>query len=146
MAQFRFVCVNFPHFPGKQAVRILSRRYSSSRKIAFGASLNQANLVFQGLDQNPSREREWKRWGPYASERVRGMVRRDCSPFSNAWEAFPHDQAWACVARTKAVGPARRQMICFAIALRNGHDHILKQRVFGLTGNESNHGEDLNDY
>jgi len=76
------------------------------------------------------------------------MVRWDCSPFGNAWEAFPHDQAHA--ARSNEDGRAgicdRHQMFCFAITLWNGHDPILKEPAFGLTGNESNHSEGLNDY
>ena len=104
----------------------------------------------QRLDEDARRERHWKRWGPYVSERAWGTVREDYSPHGNAWESFPHDQARSRAYRWNEDGLAgicdRHQMICFAIALWNGHDPILKERAFGLTGNEGNHGEDVKDY
>ncbi|MEK7272880.1 MAG: glucosidase, partial [Nitrospirota bacterium] len=104
----------------------------------------------QRLDEDAQRQRHWKRWGPYLSERAWGTVREDYSPHGTAWEAFPHDQARSRAYRWNEDGLAgicdRHQMICFAVALWNGHDPILKERLFGLTGNEGNHGEDVKEY
>ena len=101
----------------------------------------------QRLDEDAKRQRHWKRWGPYLSERAWGTVREDYSPHGTAWEAFPHDHARSRAYRWNEDGLAgicdRHQLICFAVALWNGRDPILKERVFGLTGNEGNHGEDV---
>jgi len=92
----------------------------------------------------------WKRWGPYLSERAWGTVREDYSRDGNAWEYFPHDHARSRVYRWNEDGLAgisdRRQTVCFALALWNGQDPILKERLFGLTGNQGNHGEDVKEY
>ncbi len=89
----------------------------------------------------------WKKWGPYLSERQWGTVREDYSEHGNAWDSFPHDHARSRVYRWGEDGIAGisddMQRICFAIALWNGKDPILKERLFGLTGNEGNHGEDV---
>jgi hypothetical protein len=102
------------------------------------------------LEEDARRERHWKRWGPYLSERAWGTVREDYSPYGTAWEAFPHDQARSRAYRWNEDGLAgicdRHQYICFALALWNGRDPILKERLFGLTGNEGNHGEDVKEY
>lgn len=102
------------------------------------------------LQEDARREKHWKRWGPYLSERAWGTVREDYSPFGTAWEDFPHDQARSRAYRWNEDGLAgisdRHQYVCFAVALWNGRDPILKERVFGLTGNEGNHGEDVKDY
>jgi len=102
------------------------------------------------LDEDAARKRHWKRWGPYLSERAWGTVREDYSPHGTAWEAFPHDHARSRAYRWNEDGLAgisdRHQYICFAIALWNGRDSILKERIFGLTGNEGNHGEDVKEY
>jgi hypothetical protein len=96
------------------------------------------------------RKKHWKRWGPYLSERAWGTVREDYSPHGNAWEYFPHDHARSRAYRWNEDGIAgicdRHQRICFALALWNGKDAILKERLFGLTGNEGNHGEDVKEY
>jgi hypothetical protein len=88
----------------------------------------------------------WKRWGPYLSERAWGTVREDYSTHGTAWEHVPHDHARSKAYRWNEDGIAgisdRHQKICFAVALWNGRDPILKERLFGLTGNEGNHGED----
>ncbi|OQW30115.1 MAG: glucosidase [Nitrospira sp. SG-bin1] len=108
------------------------------------------NAERQRLGEDAVRKRHWKRWGPYLSERAWGTVREDYSPYGTAWEAFPHDHARSRAYRWNEDGLAgisdRHQYICFAIALWNGHDPILKERVFGLTGNEGNHGEDVKEY
>jgi hypothetical protein len=102
------------------------------------------------LSESGSHKRHWKRWGPYLSERAWGTVREDYSPDGNAWEFFPHDQARSRAYRWNEDGLAgisdRRQLVCFAVALWNGHDPILKERLFGLTGHEGNHGEDVKEY
>ncbi len=92
----------------------------------------------------------WKRWGPYLSERAWGTVREDYSPGGTAWEYLSHDHARSRAYRWSEDGLAgicdRRQYICFALALWNGRDPILKERLFGLTGNQGNHGEDVKEY
>lgn len=89
----------------------------------------------------------WRKWGPYLSERQWGTVREDYSEYGNAWDYFPHDHARSRVYRWGEDGIAGISddmlRICFAIALWNGKDPILKERLFGLTGNEGNHGEDV---
>ncbi|MBR8833787.1 MAG: glucosidase [Stigonema ocellatum SAG 48.90 = DSM 106950] len=92
----------------------------------------------------------WKRWGSYLSERQWGTVREDYSPDGTAWEFFPHDHARSRAYRWGEDGIAgisdNHQQLCFAIALWNGEDAILKERIFGLTGTEGNHGEDVKEY
>jgi len=92
----------------------------------------------------------WRRWGPYLSERQWGTVREDYSESGNAWEHFTHDQARSRAYRWGEDGLAGisddQQRLCFAIALWNGNDPILKERLFGLTNAEGNHGEDVKEY
>ena len=102
------------------------------------------------LAESGARKKHWKRWGPYLSERAWGTVREDYSPHGTAWEFFPHDHARSRVYRWNEDGLAgicdRHQFICFALALWNERDPILKERMFGLNGNEGNHGEDVKEY
>ena len=102
------------------------------------------------LEESQTRTVHWKRWGPYLSERQWGTVREDYSPQGTAWESFSHDQARSRAYRWGEDGIGgicdRHQLICFAVALWNGKDPILKERLFGLTGNEGNHGEDVKEY
>jgi len=102
------------------------------------------------LLESAARKKHWKRWGPYLSERAWGTVREDYSPNGNAWDYFSHEQSRSRAYRWNEDGIAgicdRRQMICFALALWNERDPILKERLFGLTGNEGNHGEDVKEY
>ncbi len=113
------------------------------------------------LPEMPSAERQrlqeavqglapWRRWGPYLSERAWGTVREDYSPSGQAWDFFPHEHARSRVYRWNEDGLAglcdEHQLLCFAVALWNGRDPILKERIFGLTGNEGNHGEDAKEY
>src|SRR2546425_8594801 len=99
------------------------------------------------LEESRLRRAHWKKWGPYVSERQWGTVREDYSPNGTAWEYFPHDHARSRAYRWGEDGIAgvcdRHQNICFAIALWNGRDPFLKERLFGLTGNQGNHGEDV---
>ena len=102
------------------------------------------------LEESRQRVVHWKRWGPYLSERQWGTVREDYSRGGAAWEHFPHDHARSRAYRWGEDGLGgicdRHQLICFALALWNGKDPILKERLFGLTGNEGNHGEDVKEY
>ena len=92
----------------------------------------------------------WKKWGPYLSERQWGTVREDYSDNGDAWDYFTHDQARSRTYRWGEDGIAGlsddKQRLCFALALWNGKDPILKERIFGLTNSEGNHGEDVKEY
>ena len=102
------------------------------------------------LKEAGERAAHWKRWGPYLSERQWGTVREDYSPYGSAWDFFPHDHARSRTYRWGEDGIAgisdNHQRLCFAVALWNGQDPIVKERLFGLTGNEGNHGEDVKEY
>lgn len=99
------------------------------------------------LQEDADRSKNWKRWGPYLSERQWGTVREDYSPHGTAWDDLPHDHARSRAYRwgeDGLLGIADRECrLCFALALWNGQDPILKERLFGLTGPEGNHGEDV---
>ena len=102
------------------------------------------------LEEARARTKHWKRWGPYVSERAWGSVREDYSDGGTAWDYLPHDHARSRAYRWNEDGIAgicdRHQRICFALAMWNGRDPILKERLFGLTGSEGNHGEDVKEY
>jgi mannosylglycerate hydrolase MGH1-like protein/glycosyl hydrolase family 63 len=102
------------------------------------------------LEEDRQRKANWKRWGPYLSERQWGTVREDYSASGTAWDFFPHDHARSRAYRWGEDGLGgisdRHQYTCFALALWNGKDPILKERLFGLTGSEGNHGEDVKEY
>jgi hypothetical protein len=104
----------------------------------------------QRLAESQSRIKHWKRWGPYLSERAWGTVREDYSADGNAWQYLTHDQSRSKAYRWNEDGLGgicdRHQNLCFALALWNGRDPILKERLFGLTGFEGNHGEDVKEY
>jgi Glycosyl hydrolase family 63 C-terminal domain len=108
------------------------------------------NAEEKRLEESRERKIHWKRWGPYLSERQWGTVREDYSPYGTAWEFFPHDHARSRAYRWGEDGIMgicdRHQLVCFALAMWNGRDSILKERLFGLTGNEGNHGEDVKEY
>src|SRR5215813_13306262 len=99
------------------------------------------------LEEARTRKKHWKRWGPYLSERQWGTVREDYSANGTAWEYFPHDHARSRAYRWGEDGIGgisdRHQLMCFGLALWNGRDPILKERLFGLTGTQGNHGEDV---
>ena len=101
----------------------------------------------QRLDENAGKEVPLEKWGPYLSERQWGTVREDYSPGGDAWNYFPHDHARSRAYRWGEDGLAGisdyEQQLCFAIALWNGNDPIIKERLFGLTNQEGNHGEDV---
>jgi hypothetical protein len=99
------------------------------------------------LDEADARGVPWRRWGPYLSERQWGTVREDTTEGGDSWSAFTHDQARARAYRWGEDGLAGisddRQLLCLALALWNGQDPVLKERLFGLTNAEGNHGEDV---
>src|SRR5713101_235524 len=98
------------------------------------------------LNETTSGTHDWKHWGPYLCERQWGTVREDYSPHGNAWEYLPHDHARSRAYRWGEDGLAGisddSQRLCLSLALWNGKDPILKERIFGLTNSEGNHGED----
>jgi mannosylglycerate hydrolase MGH1-like protein len=102
------------------------------------------------LEQARERRVHWRRWGPYLSDRQWGTVREDYSAHGTAWEYLPHDHAASRAYRWGEDGifgiSDNHQRLCFALALWNGRDPILKERYFGLTGSEGNHGEDVKEY
>jgi hypothetical protein len=102
------------------------------------------------LADSQARRADWKRWGPYVAERAWGTVREDYSGSGDAWSYFPHDHARSRAYRWNEDGLAgfcnRFQNLCMAVALWNERDPILKERLFGLTGPEGNHGEDVKEY
>jgi len=102
------------------------------------------------LDEARTKKAPWKKWGPYLSERQWGTVREDYSQSGDAWNYFTHDQARSRAYRWGEDGLAGisddRQSLCFALALWNGKDPILKERLFGLSNSEGNHGEDVKEY
>jgi hypothetical protein len=102
------------------------------------------------LQEDRQRKKNWKRWGPYLAERQWGTVREDYSSYGTAWDYLPHEHARSRAYRWGEDGIGgisdRHQFICFALSLWNGKDPILKERLFGLTGNEGNHGEDVKEY
>jgi len=102
------------------------------------------------LEETRSGRADWKQWGPYLSERQWGTVREDYSEDGNAWNYFTHEQSRSRAYRWGEDGLAgvsdSKQRLCFALALWNGRDPILKERLFGLTNGEGNHGEDVKEY
>src|SRR5262249_47738555 len=102
------------------------------------------------LHQDAARTHNWKRFGPYLAERQWGTVREDYSVWGTCWDYFSHDQARSRVYRWGEDGllgiTDREGRLCFALALWNGRDPILKERLFGLTGPEGNHGEDVKEH
>ena len=102
------------------------------------------------LEEARTKKAPWKKWGPYLSERQWGTVREDYSEGGDAWNYFTHDQARSRAYRWGEDGLAGisddRQSLCFALALWNGNDPILKERLFGLSNSEGNHGEDVKEY
>ena len=93
---------------------------------------------------------QWRAWGPYVAERAWGTVREDYSADGNAWDYLPHDHARSRAYRWSEDGLAaicdETQTFCLGLALWNGNDPILKERIFGLSGPEGNHGEDAKEY
>ena len=111
------------------------------------ASDSKDNKEAHRLRESASRAQNWQRWGPYLAERQWGTVREDYSEHGDAWSYFPHDASRSRAYRWGEDGLLgicdRECRLCFALALWNGNDAILKERLFGLTGPEGNHGEDV---
>jgi hypothetical protein len=118
------------------------------RNLAKGAAMNTKE--HDRLQEVQEQNLPWKKWGPYLSERQWGTVREDYSDSGNAWDYFTHDQARSRAYRWGEDGLAgfsdEKQRLCFALTLWNGRDPILKERAFGLTNSEGNHGEDVKEY
>ena len=112
--------------------------------------MSNSNAEQKRLDEANGGRAVWRRWGPYLGERAWGTVREDYSANGDAWNYFPHDHARSRAYRWSEDGLAgicdEQQQICFALALWNGRDPILKERMFGLTPSEGNHGEDVKEY
>jgi hypothetical protein len=112
--------------------------------------MSEACAEQKRLDEAREAGTPWKKWGPYLSERQWGTVREDYSHDGNAWDYFTHDQARSRAYRWGEDGLGGisddKQRLCFALALWNEHDPILKERLFGLTNSEGNHGEDVKEY
>src|SRR5262245_30815059 len=114
-----------------------------------GQDLTRTPATREGrrLRQSATGAAPWHYWGPYLSDRAWGTVREDYSPGGTAWDYFPHDHARSRAYRWNEDGlfgiSDRQQRVCFALALWNGRDPILKERLFGLTNSEGNHGEDV---
>ena len=110
-----------------------------------GSGAERARLAEADTDDRP-----WRAWGPYLSERAWGTVREDYSEWGTAWNYFPHDHARSRTYRWNEDGMAGicddRQTFCFALGLWNGHDPIIKERMFGMGGERGNHGEDVKEY
>ncbi|HEY1975002.1 MAG TPA: hypothetical protein VGG89_00475 [Candidatus Baltobacteraceae bacterium] len=108
------------------------------------------NAERERLEKRREKTEHWSWWGPYVSERQWGTVREDYSPYGTAWDYFPHDHARSRAYRWGEDGIAGisdlHQLLCFALTLWNGNDPILKERLFGLTNSQGNHGEDVKEY
>src|SRR4029077_17768639 len=117
-----------------------------------GCTMSNLNETAEQKRLNEARDQKvpWKKWGPYLSERQWGTVREDYSDNGDAWSYFSHDQARSRAYHWGEDGLAgfsdERQQLCFALALWNGRDPIIKERLFGLTNSEGNHGEDVKEY
>src|SRR3954469_11896578 len=124
---------------------MISRRCTGSR-LAAPRKVREMTPEHVRLDQARTGAAPWKAWGPYLAERQWGTVREDYSPDGDAWNHFTHDQARSRAYRWGEDGIAGisddSQRLCLALALWNGKDPILKERIFGLTNSEGNHGED----
>ena len=130
-------------------LRLCTRRGRARRDTRLARARRQAALLpeEQRIAEDADRTRNWTRWGPYLAERQWSTVREDYSPDGSCWTYFPHDHARSRAYRWGEDGLLgicdREGRLCFALALWNGVDPILKERLFGLTGPEGNHGEDV---
>src|SRR5271157_2660013 len=137
--------------PQNRLSALLKRSISMNPKDETNPPLSYVEVTEQKR-LNEAREKgiPWKKWGPYLSERQWGTVREDYSKDGNAWDYFSHDQSRSRAYRWGEDGLAGlsddKQRLCFALAFWNGRDPILKERLFGLTNSEGNHGEDVKEY
>ena len=134
--------------PAERVPTLLHRHPRSSRLSAMPPG--RSTPEHKRLEEARTGAAPWKAWGPYLSERQWGTVREDYSADGDAWNYFPHDHARSRAYRWGEDGIAgicdERQRLCFALALWNGADPILKERMFGLSNGEGNHGEDVKEY
>src|SRR5690349_5295285 len=133
-----------PCRPGRWPARSMRGGHSASVRVIMQPTDDAER---QRIRQSRDGTENWRRWGPYVSERQWGTVREDYSPFGTAWDYLTHDQARSRAYRWGEDGIAGfcddRQLLCMSIAMWNGRDPILKERLFGLTNQEGNHGEDV---
>jgi Glycosyl hydrolase family 63 C-terminal domain len=136
-------------FAGRSPITMVVRRLMC-HSIPVEAPMSHSTAEHARLDEERQKQVLWKKWGPYLSERQWGTVREDYSANGDAWNYFTHDQARFRAYRWGEDGLAGicddQQLLCFALALWNGADPILKERLFGLTNSEGNHGEDVKEY
>src|SRR5215813_10962345 len=129
---------------------LLTRELSNERRAMQRNQTNKSSAEQTRLQEDREGRAAWKKWGPYLSERQWGTVREDYSSNGDAWNYFTHDNAQYRAYRWGEDGLAgisdNRQLLCFALALWNGRDPILKERLFGLSNGEGNHGEDVKEY
>src|SRR6187401_2819798 len=130
---------------------ISNAEFDATRSLSTGTNNNMiGEEEKKRLEATRTGEKPWKKWGPYLSERQWGTVREDYSDNGDAWNYFTHDQARSRAYRWGEDGMAGvsddKGLMCLALALWNGQDAILKERLFGLTNAEGNHGEDVKDY
>jgi len=134
-------------FAGGVVARAVHRPPLTASDGLDSAAMPTFDAESQRLQEDAARTRNWKRWGPYLSERQWGTVREDYSPDGTCWGSFSHDHARSRAYRWGEDGilgfSDRECRLCFALAMWNGRDPILKERLFGLTGPEGNHGEDV---
>src|SRR6266568_5075214 len=137
-----------PRNPAGSRAQLGSRMMSAKRRARQPATLAETAEARRLADARG--EAPWRRWGPYLSERQWGTVREDYSEHGNAWDYFPHDHARSRAYRWGEDGIAGfgddQLYLCLGLALWNGRDPILKERPFGLTNSEGNHGEDVKEY
>jgi hypothetical protein len=128
--------------------------FTTSKRIALSEKTDAKSTIIimekTRLKEAKEKKLPWKKWGPYLSERQWGTVREDYSENGDAWNYLTHDQARSRAYRWGEDGLAGisddKQLLCFALALWNGHDPIIKERLFGLSNSEGNHGEDVKEY
>src|SRR4026208_1961754 len=130
---------------------ISTAEFDATRSLSTGTNNNMiGDEEKKRLEATRTGEKPWKNWGPYLSERQWGTVREDYSDNGDAWDYFTHDQARSRTYRWGEDGLGGlsddNQRLCFPLALWNERDPILKERLFGLTNSEANHGEDVKEY
>src|SRR5678816_2576033 len=139
-------CKRQPHFArrGRGVVA------GSGRVVSLDPGRGAMNAEGRRLAAARTQAAPWRKWGPYLSERQWGTVREDYGPSGDAWTYLNHDSARSVAYRWGEDGIAGisddGQILCFALALWNGRDPIVKERMFGLTNHEGNHGEDVKEY
>jgi glycogen debranching enzyme len=130
--------------------RVKRGRAAPARRASATTRGRRLTAEEERLRETERRDAHWRRWGPYLSERQWGTVREDYSPHGAAWDYFPHEHARSRAYRWGEDGIAgltdNHERLCFALALWNGRDPILKERLFGLSGSQGNHGEDVKEY